>query len=67
MAGFTDYARYDALGLADLVRRREVSAEELCEACIERIERVNPQLNAVITPMYEQARAARRRSARAAP
>jgi amidase len=60
MAGFTEYARYDALGLADLVRRREVSAAELCEACIERIERVNPQLNAVITPMYEQARAAAR-------
>lgn len=52
-----DYTAHDALGLADLVRRREVSASELVEACIERIERINPRLNAVVSPLYDRARA----------
>src|SRR5207249_2989543 len=34
------------------------SALELVEAAIARIERWNPQLNAVVTPIYDQARAA---------
>jgi amidase len=48
----------DATALADLVRRKEVTPLELVEAAIERIERLNPRLNAVITPMYEEARSA---------
>jgi amidase len=55
-----DYDRYDALGLAELVRRKEVTASELVEEAITRIERVNPHLNAVVLPMYQQARAAAR-------
>ncbi|MGC9348391.1 MAG: amidase [Anaerolineae bacterium] len=55
---FTDYIDYDALGLADLVRRGEVHPTELVEAAIERIERLNPTLNAVIEPTYDRARAA---------
>ena len=47
----------DATAQADLVRRGEVSAAELTEAAIERIERLNPALNAVITRMDDQARA----------
>ncbi len=42
----------DATALAELVRGREVKPVELAEAAIERIERLNPELNAVITPMY---------------
>src|SRR5690606_37993277 len=53
-----DYADYDALGLADLVRRRELSAEELLETVLERVAAVNPRLNAIVTPLYDQARAA---------
>jgi len=48
----------DATALAGRVRRREVSPGELVDAAIARIEKVNPQLNAVIHPMYEKARAA---------
>ncbi len=49
---------HDALGLAELVRRREVTPTELVEACIANVERLNPQLNAVVTPMFDAARAA---------
>jgi len=42
---------------AELVRRREVSPLELVDAAIARIERLNPQLNAVITKRFERARA----------
>ncbi len=48
----------DATEQARLVRQKEVTPAELVEAAIERIEAVNPRINAVITPMYEQARAA---------
>jgi amidase len=56
--GFKEYDHYDGLGLAGLVRNREISPEELCEEAIGRVERVNPQVNAVVTPMYDLARAA---------
>jgi Asp-tRNA(Asn)/Glu-tRNA(Gln) amidotransferase A subunit family amidase len=46
-----ELAMLDATAQAELVRRREVQALELVEAAIERIERLNPKLNAVITPM----------------
>jgi amidase len=46
----------DATAQADLVRRGEVSPAELVEAAIERIEAVNPQLDAVIRTRYDQAR-----------
>jgi len=48
----------DATALAHLLRRGEVTAVELVEAAIERIERLNPALNTVITRMDGQARAA---------
>jgi amidase len=40
------------------VRRRELTPLELVDAAIARIERVNPAINAVITPPFEEARAA---------
>lgn len=50
-----ELGRLDATAQADLVRRREVKPAELLEAAIQRIERVNPKLNAVITPLFEKA------------
>lgn len=55
-----EFGDYDALGLAALVDRGEVSPAELVEEAIRRIEQVNPRLNAVIIPLYERARAAAR-------
>lgn len=48
----------DGLAQAELVKRGEVAAEELLEAAIGQIERTNPQLNAVVTKMYDEAKAA---------
>ncbi|MCE5275802.1 MAG: amidase [Deltaproteobacteria bacterium] len=53
MAGFKEYDIYDALGLAELVKKREVSPQELCEEAISRIDRINPKVNAVIYRMYD--------------
>jgi amidase len=52
-----DFAFLDATDQADLVRRKEATPRELVDAAIARIEAVNPRLNAVITPLFEQARA----------
>lgn len=56
MSGFPDYDRYDALGLANLVRAKQVAPSELLEEAITRMQRVNPQLNALICERFEQAR-----------
>ena len=48
----------DATAQAELVRKKEVTPIELVEAAIERIERINPAINAVVTPMFDEARAA---------
>ena len=53
-----EIARLDATAQAELVRRKEVSPDELVEWGIERIERLNPELNAVVVKLYDQARAA---------
>ena len=51
-----DFAALDATAQADLVRRGEVSALELVDAAIARIERGNAALNAVIHERFDQAR-----------
>jgi Asp-tRNA(Asn)/Glu-tRNA(Gln) amidotransferase A subunit family amidase len=51
-----DYAKYDALGLAELVAKKDVSAGELVEEAISRIERHNSKLNAVVFKTYDRAR-----------
>lgn len=58
MAAFSEYAEYDGLGLAALVAKGEVHPRELVAAAVERIELHNPQLNAVIQPMFDAGRGA---------
>lgn len=50
-----EYIYYDGLGLAELVKKKEVHPRELVQAAIQRIEAKNPKLNAVINKMYEKA------------
>jgi amidase len=54
----SELSTMDATAQAELVRRKELTPLELVDTAIARIERVNPTLNAVITPSYEDARAA---------
>jgi amidase len=54
---FEDYRRHDAVGLAELVARREVSADELLDAAVARMAEVNPKINAVTQDLSERARA----------
>lgn len=44
---FGEYSNYDGLGLADLVKRREVSPQELAYSAIDAIKRLNPDINCV--------------------
>ncbi|MBL8781861.1 MAG: amidase, partial [Alphaproteobacteria bacterium] len=54
---FAKYADYDGLGLAELVRNKDVSPAELIESAIERAERHNGKLNAIVHKAYDTARA----------
>jgi amidase len=55
MSLFKEYDQYDGLGLAELIRTRQVSAADVCEAAVARIRNSNPAINAVVTPMFEAA------------
>ena len=50
-----EYLQYDALGLAELVAKKDVQASELLQLALTRAEQTNPQLNAIIIPMYAHA------------
>jgi len=44
----SEYAEYDALGIANLIRKKEIKPDEVIETCHRAIEKVNPKINAVI-------------------
>ncbi len=52
---FDDYVRYDGLGLAKLVHTGQVHPKEVLEAAIFSAEKLNPELNAIVTPLYDHA------------
>ncbi|MEX0300514.1 MAG: amidase [Kordiimonas sp.] len=51
-----DIAAYDGVGLGELIAKKEISALELVEATIERIEKLNPHLNCISVKNYDVAR-----------
>jgi amidase len=53
---FKEYGDYDAVGLADLVRRKQVSAGELLDEAIARTTRIDPRINAVVVRHDDYAR-----------
>jgi len=57
----------DGIAQADLIRKGEISPLELVNLSIDAIEQLNPQLNAVITPMYEEGRQAAEKVDKTAP
>jgi Asp-tRNA(Asn)/Glu-tRNA(Gln) amidotransferase A subunit family amidase len=56
MSGTHDYDACDALALAERVRKGDVTPRELLELAIARVEARNPQFNAVVICMFEEAR-----------
>jgi Asp-tRNA(Asn)/Glu-tRNA(Gln) amidotransferase A subunit family amidase len=55
---FDEYRKHDAVSLAELIAKRQVSAEEVLETAIARAEQVNPAINAIVHKQYEKARRA---------
>jgi len=51
----SEYQKYDAVALADLIRRGDVSSREVCEAAIERANQVDGRLNAICFPQFPEA------------
>src|SRR3954449_9099765 len=52
---FKEFGSYDAVGLADLVRRKQVNAAELLDEALARTAKVDPQINAVVVKHYDYA------------
>lgn len=52
---FKEYGDYDAVGLAELVRNKQVSAKELLDEAIARTAKVDPEINAVVVKHYDYA------------
>ena len=52
---FKEFGSYDGLGLAELVRKKQVSAAELLDEAIARTARIDPQINAVVVKHYDYA------------
>lgn len=55
-SGPDDFVRLDGLGQAELVSNGEATATDLVDAAIARIERLNPELNAVVSNIFDEAR-----------
>lgn len=62
-----DITDHGAVALSGLLARREVSAEEVMEATLDRIARVNPSVNAIVSPVDGEALLAAARAADATP
>ncbi|MGH8678727.1 MAG: amidase family protein, partial [Burkholderiales bacterium] len=57
-SGLSEFDRFDAVGLAELVRSRKAKPIEILEAAIARSEAVNPKLNAIVQKLYDHGRSA---------
>ncbi len=51
----TDVVALDATAQAELVAKGEVSPQELVAGAIQRAEKLNPELNAICSPLFEEA------------
>jgi amidase len=55
---FPEYGKYDALGLAQAIAKKKVSAREVMEEAVAHAEALNPKLNAIVFMAADEARAA---------
>ncbi len=56
MLSYADYANHDAMGLAELVRTKKATAQELLETALARSSAVNPKINAIVIDHEDVAR-----------
>ncbi len=52
---FSEYSNYDGLGLAELVKKGEVSPRELADTALDALERLNPKLSVITYMMTDYA------------
>jgi amidase len=52
---FKEYGNYDGMGLAELVRKKQVTPRELLDAAIARTAKIDPHINAVVVKHYDYA------------
>lgn len=45
----------DAVGIAERIKRKEITSEEAVAAAVNRAQQVNPQINAIVTELYDRA------------
>jgi amidase len=50
----SDYVQYDATGLAQLIKSRQVCAQEVQQAARQAILAVNPTLNALVGELFDR-------------
>ncbi len=50
----SEYANYDGLGLAELIRQKEVTVKEVGEAHLTAVSQINPHINAIIESYAER-------------
>ena len=53
---FNEYRRYDLVGLSELIVKKEVSPNEIISLAEEAYYQLNPKLNAVVHPMFDEAK-----------
>ncbi|PVZ70471.1 amidase [Pelagibaculum spongiae] len=53
MTGFAEYTEYDAIGLAQLIAKKQITAAELLNEARARAAQVNPKINAIIRDLPE--------------
>ena len=62
-----DYDKYDGLGLAELIRKKQITPLELLHAVQQRLEAVNPKLNVFAYLFFDKAEAAIKQGLPAGP
>jgi amidase len=57
MISIEEYAKYDGLGLAELVAKKQVTPQELADTAIAAVAKINPKVNAVLQTLPAESRA----------
>lgn len=52
---FAEYRQYDAIGLAQLIRDKQVSSDEVLQAALNRLDEVNPKINLIAHDLRQRA------------